>query len=226
MKIRLSTILVLLLITLACVAAVEGLYTVVEKKLFAPAEKTTVATQVPERKQATAATEQRTADENVRRILERNLFGPPPAADATKSSGEQSAADLQPTSLSLVLMGTIVSANEESRAIILEKETKNQEIYQHGDVVQGAVLKEILRKKVVLTYNGRDEILDMAEAANYSPKLPLPGTFPPTTPQSQALPGAESQAPEAVQSPQPGGRPRIIRPNRRTYTPLPTQPSQ
>jgi len=34
-------------------------------------------------------------------------------------------------------MGTIVSAGEESRAIILEKETKNQDIYQQGDVVQG-----------------------------------------------------------------------------------------
>lgn len=237
MKIRISTFLPLLLITLACVSAVEGFYTVVERKLRAPVEKTAVVPQVPQKKRVEASSTQRTADENVRKVLERNLFGPPPSADKTKSAGGQSAADLQPTSLSLVLMGTIVSAGEESRAIILEKETKNQDIYQQGDVVQGAEVKEILRKKVVLTSNGRDEVLDMTEAAKYTPMTPtpaaasaarqgqmLPGMAPRTV--EPELQGAEPQQFENPQPTPPGRRPRIIRPNRRTYTPLPGQPSK
>ncbi|MBB5347350.1 hypothetical protein JWG42_11445 [Desulfoprunum benzoelyticum] len=233
MKIRISTFLSLLLITLACVLAVEGLYTVVEKKLRAPVAKTAVVAQVPVRKQVESSATQRTAEENVRKVLQRNLFGPPPSAAATKSAGNQSAADLQPTSLSLVLMGTIVSSGEESRAIVLEKDTKNQDIYQQGDVVQGAVVKEILRKKIVLTSNGRDEVLDMTEAAKYTPSIPPPAAASPAARQGQTLPGGggrtvapQPQDLEASQSPPPGGRPRIIRPNRRTYTPIPGQPSQ
>jgi len=226
MKIRISTFLPLLLITLACVLVVEGLYTVVEKKLQPPVEKAAVVPQAPERKQLAASATQRTADENVRKVLERNLFGPPPSADKTKSAGGQPAADLQPTSLSLVLMGTIVSADAESRAIILEKDTKNQDIYQQGDVVQGAVVKEILRKKVVLTSDGRDEILDMTEAAKYTPMTPTPAAAGPAVRQGQTLPGVEPQQFDASQLPPPGGRSRIIRPNRRVYTPIPGQPSQ
>lgn len=228
MKIRISTFLPLLLITLACVLAVEGVYTVVEKNLRAPVQKAAVVAQVPERKQLEATSAQRTAEENVRKVLQRNLFGPPPSTAAVKPAGDQSAADLQPTSLSLVLMGTIVSAGAESRAIVLEKDTKNQDIYQQGDVVQGAVVKEILRKKIVLTSNGRDEILDMTEAAKYTstPMPPSPAAVAPAARRNQTLPGVEPQNLESSQPPPPGGRPRIIRPNRRTYTPIPGQPSQ
>jgi type II secretory pathway component PulC len=123
-------------------------------------------------------------------------------------------------------MGTIVSADAESRAIILEKDTKNQDMYQQGDVVQGAVVKEILRKKVVLTSDGRDEILDMTEAAKYTPMTPTPAAAGPAVRQGQTLPGVEPQQFDASQLPPPGGRSRIIRPNRRVYTPVQGQPSQ
>ncbi len=240
---RISTILPLLLITLVCVLAVEGFYTVVEKYLLAPVEETRIVSQVPERKQVAAAATQRTAEEDVRRILARNLFGPPPAAGKGESAGSKPAADLQPTTLSLVLMGTIISEGEESRAIILEKNKKNQDIFRQGEVVQGAVLKEILRKKVVLTYNNKDEILDMSEAGKYAPKVPPQVGAPPVLQQEQALPGMEVETngqelpdsePETTEtlqttpdSPAPGAQPRmIIRPSRRIYTPTQRQPSQ
>jgi len=92
-------------------------------------------------------------------------------------------------------------------------------------------------KKVVLTSNGRDEVLDMTEAAKYTPMTPtpaaasaarqgqmLPGMAPRTV--EPELQGAEPQQFENPQPAPPGRRPRIIRPNRRTYTPLPGQPSQ
>jgi type II secretory pathway component PulC len=188
MKKRISAILPLLLITLVCVLAVEGLYTVVEKYLLTPATENKIITQVPEQKQVAAAATKRTAEEDVRIVLARNLFGPPPSAVKDELSADKSAADAKATSLSLVLMGTIVGTGEESRAIILEKNKKNQEIYQQGEVVQGAVLKEILRGKVVLTYKDKDEILDMTEAAKYSAKAP-----PPAAAQAQAQTQAQEQ---------------------------------
>jgi type II secretory pathway component PulC len=239
---RISAILLLLLITLVCVLAVEGFYTAVEKYLLAPAEETRIVSQVPERKQVAAAATQRTAEEDVRRILTRNLFGPPPSAGKGETAGSKAATDLKPTTLSLVLMGTIISEGEESRAIILEKNKKNQDIYRQGEVVQGAVLKEILRKKVVLTYNNKDEILDMSEADKYASKVPPQVGAPPVLQQEQVLPGMEVETngqeppdsePETIEtlqttpdSPTPRAQPRMIRPSRRIYTPTQRQPSQ
>lgn len=194
MKKSISTILPLLFITLLCVVAVEGFYAVVEKYLQAPAEETRIVSQVPERKQVDKATPQRTPDGDVRRILARNLFGPPPSAGKEDQTGKDPAEELQPTSLSLVLMGTIISDGQESRAIILEKTKKKQDIYHQGDVVEGAILKEILRKKVVLTYNDKDEILDMTEAAEYAPKIPPTINVAPVQRQLQRQAQAQARA--------------------------------
>ena len=202
-----------------------------------------IVSQVPEQKQVAAVTSQHSAEQDARRVLERNLFGPPPSAGKDKTSGTQPTADLQPTTLSLVLMGTIIGPGEENRAIILEKNKKNQDIYRQGEVVQGAVLKEILRKKVVLTYNNKDEILDMSEAAKYAGKVPPPGAAPPGSFPGPGLPGMEGQAngqelpdsqTETIEtlesppdSPPSDAQPRmIIRPSRRIYTPVQRQPSQ
>ncbi len=253
MKKSISTILPLLFITLLCVVAVEGFYAVVEKYLRAPAEETRVVSQVPERKQVDKAATQRTPDGDVSRILARNLFGPPPSAGKDDQAGKDPAEDLQPTSLSLVLMGTIISDGQESRAIILEKTKKKQDIYHQGDVVEGAILKEIMRKKVVLTYNDKDEILDMTEAAEYASKIPPTINVAPVQRQlqrqaqaqaeaqqvlpepevetvEQVLPEPEPQAVEEPESPpdSPASvtQPRMIRPNPRIYTPSQGQPSQ
>ncbi len=47
--------------------------------------------------------------------------------------------------------------------MIEEKKIKKQNLYRVGDSIQTAVLKEILREKVILTLNGKDEILAMEE---------------------------------------------------------------
>ena len=60
------------------------------------------------------------------------------------------------------------------RAIIFDKTVNKQALYETGDAVQGAVVKEILRGKVILVYNGRDEMLDMSEAAKVRPAYAVP----------------------------------------------------
>lgn len=70
---------------------------------------------------------------------------------------------LETTSLDLTLLGTISGGSNEQRAIIQDKRKKTQDIYYQGDAIGPALIKEILRGKVILTVKGKDEILLMEE---------------------------------------------------------------
>ncbi|MDP3480859.1 MAG: type II secretion system protein N [Desulfoprunum sp.] len=227
MKTRISAILPLLFITLGCVLAVEGFYKIVEKVLFVPGDEKQLTAQVPEKKQAVIILK-RTVEDDARIVLERNLFGPPPSANKEEKSAAGDLENLQATSLDLVLLGTIIGKKDESRAIILEKGKKTQDIYQLGEMVQGAILKEIVRGKVVLNYNSKDEILDMTEAAKYTTSMPT--AVAPAVRQEETLPGPEQvineAAPLPADIPAEETQPTTIRPARRFNLQLPTQPSQ
>ena len=97
-------------------------------------------------------------------IVQRNIFGatekvePAPLAEEIKPVEM-----LQETSLQLSLLGTIAGDTKSARAIILDKRTRNQDIYMVGDSVQEAVIRQILRGKIVLRHGEKDEILTMVE---------------------------------------------------------------
>ncbi len=95
-------------------------------------------------------------------ILERNIFG---AALEEADVVEEAAPveELQPTKLKLALMGTVSGDQKGSRAIISDETTRKQDIYAIGDTIQGALIKSIGRRRVVLNVNGRDEVLDIKE---------------------------------------------------------------
>jgi hypothetical protein len=91
-------------------------------------------------------------------ILKRHLFGK--SQDSKKTGTEQAASvPLTATSLDLSLLGTITGPPDKRRAVILDKKKKAQELYGQGDTVQGSLIKEILRDKIILTVNGKDEVL-------------------------------------------------------------------
>lgn len=100
-------------------------------------------------------------------IVKRNLLGPPAGGKPLEMATIDPLAGLQATSLDLVLMGIVDGRNQDSRAIILTKKDRKQRIYQTGDMVAGAQIKSILWGRVVLSTNGRDEVLDMSEAAKF-----------------------------------------------------------
>ncbi|MDD3815621.1 MAG: type II secretion system protein N [Desulfocapsaceae bacterium] len=106
-------------------------------------------------------------------ILKRNLFGPSKKETKTDKT-TPSAADLAATSLDLTLLGTISGSPKNRRAIILDKKKKIQDIYFQGDMIQGALIKEIQRGKIILNRNGKDEIL--------VPETPKTNSTPPTNP--------------------------------------------
>lgn len=95
-------------------------------------------------------------------ISERNLFN-------TKSGAERPPEtvvieNLQPTSLKLKLLGTVTGDNDKAFAVIQSSQQKQEQLYRIGDTIENATLKMILREKVILRVNGKDEILEIDEA--------------------------------------------------------------
>lgn len=118
-----------------------------------------------------------------KKIIDRNLFG-------IKEESEQDMEDLvtetlPETNLKLKLWGTVIDEVDKSYAVIEEIASKNQDLYRRGDTIQSATVKRILRQKVVLTIDGRDEILLMQvpgagdrkdiDQPLEEPKLPING---------------------------------------------------
>jgi len=92
-----------------------------------------------------------------RAITERNLF------NSKKGAGQHTERldieTLEPTGLKLKLLGTVSGNNKKAYAVIENTVQKHQDLYRIGDSIQNATLKMILREKVVLHVNGKDEIL-------------------------------------------------------------------
>jgi general secretion pathway protein C len=125
-----------------------------------------------------------------RPIMERNLFG-------LKSAGKEAAKPaldvdaLQQTSLKLKLWGTVSGDSPKAYAVIEQTMTHQQDLYHIGDSIQNATIKMILREKIVLTVNGKDEVLEMENlamastgrlpplrAASMPSSYPAPGSLP------------------------------------------------
>ncbi len=109
-------------------------------------------------------------------INRRSLFGKTAGGPGNTEEDLAKVENLEPTSLDLVLLGTAPINHEESYAIIEDKQKRSQDIYHIGDSVKNAVIKNILRNKVVLNVNGKDEILlkddTPAQAVDISPVPP------------------------------------------------------
>lgn len=97
-------------------------------------------------------------------IVDRNIFG---STDETSHHGEtrdmglEEIEALEPTSLNISLLGTVTGSEENAWAVIEETRTKTQGLYRVGDTIKEAVIKRILRGKVVLRVGDKDEILLM-----------------------------------------------------------------
>ena len=70
---------------------------------------------------------------------------------------------LKQTELKLKLWGTVTGRGERAYAVIEDTKAREQSLYRAGDTIQNAVVKLILREKVVLRVDERDEILAMEE---------------------------------------------------------------
>ncbi len=162
---------ILVVITLVAFGFVEGLYHVVGKRFVAdrvvPEQRLEAAAPLPEQRFTGAL-----PDPGM--IVQRNLFASR-NGELQRLGERDPLADLEPSSLDIVLMGTITDPAGDHRAIIYDRQANRQDLYQEGDFVQVAFIKQILRGKVVLTVEGRDEMLDIAQARTVAvPPVPVP----------------------------------------------------
>lgn len=95
-------------------------------------------------------------------IIERDLF----KVGTTPTEPVKPDTDTIPlTQLNLKLWGTVSGDAEQAYAVIEDSQKREQNLYRVGDTIQNASVKMILREKVVLSVDGKDEILTMEEMA-------------------------------------------------------------
>ena len=106
---------------------------------------------------------------------------------------------LKQTSLNLKLLGTITGgAADSDYAVIEDVQKRKQGLYRAGDAIVNAKIKAILRKKVVLSVDGKDEVLLMDEDKNKPKKQVRPG-FPDASDEfDPALPDESGEIDESV----------------------------
>ena len=91
----------------------------------------------------------------------RNLFGS--VEKVAENIKPEAIETLEPTSLKIALLGTVAGNEQNAVAVIEEKKLRKQGLYRVGDSVEGAMIKMILRGKVILRVGDKDEILTMEE---------------------------------------------------------------
>ena len=114
-------------------------------------------------------------------IAERNLFRTQPASEAA-SAPKVDLQTLEQTKLNLKLWGTVSGGGKTEYAVIQDPKNKKQELYRTGDSIQNATVKLILREKVILSVDGKDEILEMEKPSTSAPRKGRP----PRTPRARA----------------------------------------
>jgi general secretion pathway protein C len=98
-------------------------------------------------------------------VTARNLFGSVDEAAVPEETGEEQFKGIEPTTLSVSLLGTVAGGEDGGYAVIEESAGRKQGLFRVGESIQDAVLKRIRRGEVILHVGGKYEKLTMDEAA-------------------------------------------------------------
>lgn len=97
----------------------------------------------------------------IENVTRRNLFKVQVDGESNNTP-EPENRPLEKTSLKLTLWGTVTGQKKQDGwAIIEDLKKKEQDLYRVNDKIQEATIKSILRNKVILTVNGKDQILEV-----------------------------------------------------------------
>lgn len=122
-------------------------------------------------------------------VNQRDLFKTKAAEEALSAAAKQKELvpdqPMEQTKLQVKLWGTVSSEGIASYAVIEDLKDKKQSLYRINDKIQTAMVKQILREKVILNSGGKDEVLEMGEktAPNKSsafPPAPIGEAAPPS----------------------------------------------
>jgi general secretion pathway protein C len=171
----------LLLVAAGVFVCVDLFYDLVEAELRMPVTwaSLTETGQDASRKAAPAETAAQPARFNdYSEIVTRDLFQTAKASESEENIASPDLENLEKTKLNLTLWGTITGTDQKAYAVIENKSVREQQLYREGDTIEQARIKMILRKKVVLTVEGKDEILEMEEDIDQSRQMPGPAEDP------------------------------------------------
>jgi type II secretory pathway component PulC len=93
------------------------------------------------------------------------------AKHVPKTGSKDQAEEVKVTELNLELKGTVVGEGKESYAFILDKGSKNEEVYYSNDFVMGAQILRIMKGRVILNVDGREEALLMMDESRSLPEM-------------------------------------------------------
>jgi general secretion pathway protein C len=151
-----------ILINLACITLssymiVDGVYGNLSAGLSAPPERVDLET-----RGITDTSISHRPLSAYKKVVERDLFDT--RADAAPTpTGKVDPSTLEETKLNLKLWGTVTGNEDGEYAVIEDAKAREQNLYRVGDAVQTATVKGIYRNRVVLSVNGKDEVLQMEE---------------------------------------------------------------
>jgi type II secretory pathway component PulC len=94
--------------------------------------------------------------------------------EVTKRGGKGAREEIKVTELNLELKGTVVGDGKGSYAFILEKESGKEDVYYTNDFVMGARIAAIIKGRVILNVEGREESLIMVDESRSLPEMGAP----------------------------------------------------
>jgi len=153
------TIFNLIAFSLIIYTGVDIFYTIARARVSQVKTNDIEAQQIPDTEQS-----EKSPLSNFQTITDRNLFGS--LEKDLEVIMPEEIEDIEPTSLRVKLLGTVSGDRQNARAVIAEKRGRKQGLYKIGDSIQDAVIKTILRNKVILRVGDKDELLTMEEPSS------------------------------------------------------------
>ena len=83
--------------------------------------------------------------------------------ETAKTEGKGSVEDIKVTGLNLELKGTVLREGKDSYAFIQDRGSRIEDVYYANDFVMGARIARIMKGRVILNVDGREEMLLMAD---------------------------------------------------------------
>jgi len=162
-----------------------------EEPVMIQIEKSTVGN-----REDVATPEPMVAAQDFQIIVTRNIFQA--SLESVAQKPVEVVEELAPTSLNLILLGTVTGNDRDARAIIVDNKEKKQDLYQVGDAVQGAFIESIERGKITLDVNGNKEALLIKEREGGGPGAPnVPQSKPRLVPEDTPARKATRTVPRA-----------------------------
>lgn len=152
----------LVLIALCTLFLTNGILTWVENYLDPGFQPVDLATSQGS-SQAGEETKNASTPPETRKIVQRNIFGGK-AKDSGQESEEEISLDDIPLAENikdLKLLGTVVSSYQKDWAIIKDMNKNEEQIFNTGDKIKNARIKNILRNNVIINRGDQDEVLSI-----------------------------------------------------------------